>query len=389
MTLVVIFWAFVFLMFHSYILFPVILMVLSRGREENRTCWNDPEEFPRLSVLMSVFNEQKVIREKIHSLMNTTYPPDKMEILIGSDGSTDHTNEILSELAAGNEMIKLFIHTRRKGKGSMINKLAKEAGGGILVITDANVILQRNTLFELVKHFRNPAIGLVDSYMLNTGIKKDGISYQEMAYISREVKIKYREGIIWGCMMGPFGGCFAFRSELFSPIPETVLVDDFFINMLVLERGYQSINELRSRVYEDVSNELFEEFRRKVRIAAGNFQNLWRFSKLLWPPSRGVGFCFLSHKVIRWFGPIILAGLLISNFFLTGRHPVYMATFLVQCLLLVIPLLDLLLRKIQIHIVILRFITHFYAMNLALFIGFMKTLKGVKSNVWQPTRRYQ
>jgi len=259
----------------------------------------------------------------------------------------------------------------------------------VLVFTDANVILQRNTLYELVKHFRNPAIGLVDSYMVNTGIKKDGISYQEMAYISREVKIKNREGLVWGCMMGPFGGCFAVRRESFRPVPGNILVDDFFINMEILEQGYLAISELRSRVYEDVSNELAEEFRRKTRIAAGNFQNLKRFGRLMWPPFRGRAFCFFSHKGIRWMGPFILIALFILNFLIFRHHILYLFTLCLQIILLAAPILDYFLRKFQLHIVFLRFITHFYAMNLALLVGFIKNLRGIHTNVWQPTRRYQ
>lgn len=188
---------------------------------------------------------------------------------------------------------------------------------------------------------------------------------------------------------GPFGRLLCRTQGIVFPIPETILVDDFYINMLVLEKGYRSVNELRARVYEDVSNDLSEEFRRKVRIAAGNFQNLVRFRKLLWPVTRGCGFCFFSHKLIRWTGPLILIFLLITNLLIFQRHPVYQITLLIQAILLAIPIIDQFLRKIQIHIVILRFVTHFYAMNLALLAGFFKNLKGIRTNVWQPTRRYQ
>ncbi len=389
MILTLLFWTLAFLLFHSYVLFPLILLIGSRNRKDNDVVWDQAADLPEITILMAVHNEQKVIREKIHSIRNTSYPAGKIQILVGSDHSTDRTDEILLEIQQGSPAIELVRFESRQGKGNVINQLVEKASGEVLVITDANVILQRNTLFELVKHFKNPAIGLVDSYMLNTGIKKDGISYQEMAYISREVKIKHREGLIWGCMMGPFGGCFAFRRELFSPIPGNILVDDFYLNMLVLEQGKQCINELHSRVYEDVSNELSEEFRRKIRIAAGNFQNLRRFRKLLFPPFRGCAFSFLSHKVIRWFGPFILLFLLVLSLLLYPEHLVYRLAFLFQAFLLLLPVMDHFLRKIQLHVVILRFVTHFYAMNLALMLGFFKNLKGIHSNVWQPTRRYQ
>jgi hypothetical protein len=95
---------------------------------------------------------------------------------------------------------------------------------------------------------------------------------RKKAYISREVLIKQHESILWGTMMGPFGGCFAIRSELYEPVPKNFLVDDFYINMKVLEKGYQCINNLNALVFEDISNNLSDEFKRKVRISTGNFQ---------------------------------------------------------------------------------------------------------------------
>ena len=166
-------------------------------------------------------------------------------------------------------------------------------------MTDANVLFDKQTIFELVKHFKNSTIGLVDSKMQNIGIKKDGISFQEKTYISSEVSVKQRESLLWGAMMGPFGGCFAFRKNLWGEIPSHFLVDDFYLNMLILEKGFKSINEPKALVFEDVSNNLKDEFNRKIRISTGNFQNLFHFKHLLFDFS-WVAFVFFSHKVLRW-----------------------------------------------------------------------------------------
>jgi cellulose synthase/poly-beta-1,6-N-acetylglucosamine synthase-like glycosyltransferase len=225
--------------------------------------------------------------------------------------------------------------------------------------------------------------------MINVGMKKEGISVQEKAYISREVRIKHEESLLWGTMMGPFGGCFAIRKSLFKPVPSNFLVDDFYLNMLVLEAGYKAINNPKAHVFEDVSNDIAIEFKRKIRIATGNFQNLSRFKKLLWPPWKGLGFSFLSHKVIRWLGPFFLILAFISLFVLSFDSKTYLILFFAYIFLLVVPLLDWLLKKLNFHIFILRFITHFCAMNLAMFIGFVRKNRGVKSNVWEPTKRNQ
>ena len=188
--------------------------------------------------------------------------------------------------------------------------------------------------------------------------------------------------------MGPSGGFYAVRKENFNAVPGNFLVDDFYINFKVLEEGKKSINDRDSVVIEDVSNDLYEEFRRKVRISAGNFQNLSEFFRFLKNPFKPIGFCFLSHKVLRWIGPFFILGALISNFFI--RHELfYSLTLLLQVILIIIPFIDLILRKIKIHIVILRFVTHFYSMNLAILTGFLWFLKGIKSNVWEPTKRNQ
>ena len=129
------------------------------------------------------------------------------------------------------------------------------------------------------------------------------------------------------------------------------------------------------------------EFRRKIRISSGNFQNLRTFCRLLWPPFSGLSFSFMSHKVLRWLGPFFLLLLLLAGFMLSRESQFYRVLLLAQGILLAVPFLDLLLRKIGIHIVFLRFITYFYSMNLALLLGFFKFLTRRETNVWKPTKR--
>ena len=166
-------------------------------------------------------------------------------------------------------------------------------------------------------------------------------------------------------------------------------MDDFYITMNVIENGGKCINELDAVCSEDVSNKLSEEFRRKIRISIGNFQNLTRYKKLLIPLFNRVSFSFLSHKVIRWHGPFLLILIFVSNIFLFNTNIFFKITLIGQLLLFIIPFVDNSLRRIKINLTLLRFITHFYFMNLALLIGFFKFLKGVKTNIWQPTQRYQ
>ena len=375
---------------HTYVIFPATLDVLSKNIHGNSIVYNEQgDDLPTVSILLAVYNEEKVIEAKILSTFKTTYPLDKIEFLIGSDASTDATNTIISKLAEQFHNIKLVEFEGRTGKSGIINKLAEQAKNEIFILTDANVFFKENTIYQLVKHYKNPEIALVGGNIQNMRFKKDGISFQEKRYLSRENRIKYQEGVLWGAMIGAFGGCYSVRSSYFSPVPRNFFMDDFYVTMHVLESGGKTINELDALCYEDVSNKISEEFRRKVRISIGNFQNFGRYIHLLWPPWNSRGFAFFSHKVLRWFGPFLLILLLLSSGFLAIQTFFFTLLFAGQVLLMLTPIADEMLKKLNIHVFLLRFISHFYLMNLALFIGFFKYIKGVESNVWKPTQRYQ
>ena len=387
---VCLFWISVAVIFYSYLIFPVVISLLSSGRQVEADFYEPSDEnLPKVSLLIAAFNEDEVIEQKIRSIYTTNYPAEKLEVLIGSDNSTDRTNEIVIKLTTTFPNLKFYPFIQRRGKGNVVNDLFERSTGDIVVLTDANVILEEATIYEMVKYFKDAEIGLVDTRMVNTNMHPSGISYQEKTYISREVYIKQCESILWGTMMGPFGGCFAIKRKLYSPVPKNFLVDDFYINMKVLEQGYKCINNLDAVVFEDISNNLKDEFRRKIRISTGNFQNLRKFAHMLWHKTKGLSFCFISHKALRWIGPFFLVFAYLSNIYLAFESDLYFYVFVLHSLLLLLPLLDILLKNFQIHIKLLRFITHFYSMNLALLIGFFKSLNKIESNVWKPTQRNQ
>jgi len=383
----IIFWGSVLAILHSYVFYPLIIIVLAKRFKNNTEVFNAGDNLPFVSVIISVHNEEMIISEKLRNVFNSTYPEEKIELLVGSDGSSDRTDEILHVNSNEIEALRFFPFKERKGKPAVINRLRDEAMGEILIFTDAKVMFTPETIFELVKHFRNDRIGLVGASIQNTIVNKSGISIQEWSFMSREIKLKHYEGKIWGSMIGAYGACYAIRNELFSHVPAGYSVDDFYITMKVLEREKRCILEMDAVCNENVPNRLSEEFRRKIRISAGNFQNLRTFFRLLWPPNTGLAFSFFSHKVLRWFGPFLLLLVIISNIILSATSQLYWVLLLIQAVLLLSPIIDFLLRNIGVHIVFLRFITHFYTMNLALLAGFLKFIKGAETNVWHPTKR--
>jgi len=382
--------------FHTYLFYPLLLHFLSKKKQPERPRYEGDDPWPRISVLLSVYNEEEVIQKKLQTLFQSDYPTDLLEIFVGSDASNDRTNEWVQAISRDHSYVHFSAFPERRGKPSVLNDLAAQAfeqnpasTDHLLLITDANVFLEPSTIRVLARHFKDPQIGLVDAHMVNTGQAAPGISRSETQYIQTESRIKNWEGTLWGTMIGPFGGCYLLRSDLFEPVPPHFLVDDFYIAMRAFEKGAQAINDLDARCYEAVSHELKEEFRRKARIAAGNFQNLLRFRHLWLPPFNQLGFAFFSHKVLRWMGPFFLFFMLLSSFALAwGGSKLFLVIFLLQLILWGgVPLLDRILLMLGIHGLWLRSIRYFFAMNLALLAGFFRFLRGIRSGTWEPPKR--
>jgi cellulose synthase/poly-beta-1,6-N-acetylglucosamine synthase-like glycosyltransferase len=388
MIIKIIFWISALLITQTYVVYPLLLVVLDKIIK-NHVHLPDVSYTPEISVLMAVYNEESVIRKKIDSLFSSEYPRGKIEVLVGSDSSDDSTISILTELRTTYSELHVVDFTDRIGKAAIINKLSSLAKGEILILTDANVIPEKNTILKLVQNFSNSSVGLADTRLINTGIKKDGISLPEVAYLSMEMKLKNIEGRLWGTMMGPFGGFYAVRKASYEPLSKNILADDFRICMNVIRKGEKAISDPEAIVYEDVSNSLSEEFSRKVRISAGNFQNLKHFAFLLLKPFSIWSFCFISHKMLRWLTPFLWLIVILTNILLIKSSFFFALLIILQLIFLLLPAFDFLLKNLNIHLVPVRFFTHLIFMNIALFVGFIKYIKGIRSGVWNPTKRYQ
>lgn len=393
----ILFWGSVLALAHSYVLYPLLMKWLSKGKRPNELVFDkDDAQLPAVSILMSVYNEEKVIAEKLDSLLRLDYPAGKLQIYIGSDCSDDATNQLVSQAASGSDLLHFYPFAQRRGKPPVINELAEYAlqrvpagPGHVFVLTDASVMLRSDTLYHLVRHYRNPAIGVVDAHMRSVGLRGEGISRSEDRYLSGEVQLKYREGLVWGQMIGPFGGCYALRSDLFEPVPPNSLVDDFWLVFRVLEKGFQAINDLDAVCYEGATHRVRDEFRRKKRIAAGSFQNLARFRRWVLPPMSTLGFAFFSHKVLRWFGGFLILLSWLACAFLAIDMAFYRWLLLLMTAGLAgIPLLDWLLSRLRFTFLPVKNLAYFLAMNAALIAGFFKWQKGIRENTWQRTTRY-
>jgi cellulose synthase/poly-beta-1,6-N-acetylglucosamine synthase-like glycosyltransferase len=382
--LLVIFFGSVLLVMHTYLFYPVAMMVLYARPRTKPAEYTTADELPAVAVLIAAYNEENVIREKIISVFGSSYPMHKIKVYVGSDASEDETDTLVTELKERYAALELIKFNGRVGKISIINHLQSLGDEDILIMTDANVIFRPTTIFELVKYFKDQRVGIVAANIIKESPDNEGISFQEKKYLTYENRLKACESNAFNLIMGAEGGCYAIRNDLFSKVPLKFIVDDFFITLQVLTRKKFTLFNPSAICIEDVPSDISGEYRRKVRISSGNFQNLFFFKRMLvkfWSP---IGFTFWSHKVLRWLTPFFLVAGLISSAFLMLDTQVFIIIFTVQLAGFIFPLLNHLFRFRN---TILRFISHFYLMNFALLEGFFKFMSGIKSSVWQPVKR--
>jgi cellulose synthase/poly-beta-1,6-N-acetylglucosamine synthase-like glycosyltransferase len=375
----------------TYLFYPALLFTLAAFSKKQKTINNEQHlkassPLPTVSVLMPVFNEEKVLSEKIRSLLLSDYPPELIEFIIGSDASDDGTDKIMLNFAASDNRLKYHRNSIRKGKAAMLNELVSKANGSIFIITDANVIFSGATVRLLASAFTSSQTGLCDATVVPSLSPGHGITRQENLYSRFETSLRRAEGEVWKAMTGPYGGCYAVRRELFPVIPENTLVDDLYVGLTVMRKGFASFNVAKAVVSEDTQPEIADQYKRRVRIAAGSFQNLFRFGPF---PSEKVNasFAFFSHKVLRWFTPLFLTLFFMTTVILSGRSVLYFCLVAVQLILILLSAIDLMFDKFGRTIKLPRYVTHFLLMNAALTEGFVKAVRGIKNGIWEPTKR--
>ncbi len=383
-ALELIFWLCIALIVHTYVLYPMLMLLVFRQESVKLKEYEREEELPEISVLIAAYNEEKVIVEKIHSVVNSAYPSSKIHIVVGSDASTDNTEQLVDNLRARYPNLQLVRFKGRTGKIGIMNRLVEEHGKGILVLTDANVMFKHQTLYQLVKWFKDDRVGLVAANIIKTSSNNEGISVQEKKYLSFENLIKSAESRAFQLIMGAEGGCYALRKSLYVPVPSHFIVDDFYITLKVVNQNKFAMFSPTAECTEDVNSDASGEYRRKVRISSGNFQNLMHFRNNLWPIWQAKSFVFWSHKVLRWLTPFMILMCAVVSYFLSLHSLFFMVLFCLQVIGLVLPLLD---TFFEFKNPVIKFASHFYLMNLALLQGFFKFVKGIKTSVWQPVER--
>lgn len=390
------FWLALGLLSFSFVGYPLVLAAWDGGREvlsrlrflsggPDRRIRRGAQAWPRVSLVFSAFDEEACIRAKIENCLALDYPADRLEILVGCDGCGDGTAALAR--AAGGARVTVHELSPRAGKASVLSRLVPAASGDVVVLTDANVMLEPGAVRALARWFRDASVGaVVGRLRLYNPTRRE---YEESLYWKYETALKYWEGT-HGCVVGANGGLYAIRRLLFAPIPPDTITDDFVIPARIAARGWRVPFEAGAVAHEETTEDAAREFVRRARIGAGNWQVLARVPELLDPRTGFLFFAFVSHKLLRWAAPLLLAIAVLANGFLAARPGAwgYRALFLAQAAFYGLAVaggrgnaaLGPLRRAASLA-------HYFVAMNAALAVGLWRFARGTQRATWRRTER--
>jgi cellulose synthase/poly-beta-1,6-N-acetylglucosamine synthase-like glycosyltransferase len=370
----ILFWVSAGALLYGYALYPLLLALVPRRREP--PC-SDNSECPSVSILLSAYNEEKHIAARLANILAQDYPKAKLQVLVGSDGSTDATDSRVRDCA--DPRVCLFDFLERSGKPSVLKRLVPHATGELLAFTDANTQWQPDALKKLVRHFADARVGGVCGRLLFHG--KD-VGTDEGPYWKLETYLKTRESALDSCL-GANGAIYAIRRSAWPEIPDNTFVDDFVIGMRVREQGLRLLYDTEAVATEELPVSVGHEMTRRIRIGAGDFQALALCWRSLLPWRGRYTWSFWSHKVLRWCGPFFMIGALVANYFLLPR-PFFLLTMILQLLFYALAAAGVLVKR---KIVLFSAPHYFAVINLALLFGFFRYLTGTQRAAWQRTAR--
>lgn len=366
---------------YIYFGYPALIFVVSRLR---------PRPFrrggePTVTVLVPVYNEERVIAEKLANTLALDYPPERLEALVVSDGSSDGTEAAVRrfEHEFGGRVRLLTLP--RSGKAFALNEGARAARGEILVLTDANTLLETGSLRSLVEPFADPVVGGV------CGNKKqrppagaDTTAEGENLYWRWDKWQKSLESRA-GSIFAADGTLYAVRKNLYVPIADPAQADDIAISARVVLQGYRLLYEPRAVAWEEAPAEGREEFRRKVRVTNHSVRALWKLGRGLWT-SGFYSVELLSHKLFRHLVPFFLIPLFLSNAVLAaGGAPVFRILFAGQMLFYGLALAGFALRGTRLGRAKPFTVPYYFCLvNAAAFLGVLSILRGRRLQAWTP-----
>jgi poly-beta-1,6-N-acetyl-D-glucosamine synthase len=271
---------------------------------------------PAVSAVMVVRNEESAITRKLENLLTLDYPPQKLEVVTVSDGSSDGTEMVLAEFERRDPRVRVVVKPNSNGKAAGLNDAIALARGEVLLFTDARQQIERGALRLLIENFGDPQVGAASGELM-LGDPANGETAKGMGLYWRiEKKIRELESAS-GSVAGATGAIYCARRDLLDPLPVGTILDDVLLPMQVVRRGARVIFDSRARAWDAPDLGESREFSRKVRTLSGNYQ-LLQLAPWLLSSTNAIRFEFISHKLSRLVVPFALLGLLIASIFLPG-----------------------------------------------------------------------
>jgi cellulose synthase/poly-beta-1,6-N-acetylglucosamine synthase-like glycosyltransferase len=365
------FWVSVLLLAYHYVAYPLILQLLPIRPAAPPP---DPVDWPRISVLLSAYDEASHIRGRIENLLALDYPSDRLEVWVGVDGACDGTEAIARTVA--DRRVRVVAFPARRGKLAILNDLARRATGDVLVLTDANVLFADDAVRRLARHFSTPSVGAVCGRLAFVGDPETS----EHRYWDHETLLKERESRIDSCL-GTNGAIAAFRAACWPRLADDTLVEDFVLAMRVREGGFKVVFDQTAVALEDLPTTVRQEMGRRARIGAGAYQALGLCWRSLLPWRGRYVWCYWSHKVLRWLSPFLLLMALGTNLALLDL-PLYRILLGGQVAFYALAALGAVGRSRP-----FRLPHYFVALHLALLLGFWRFVTRTQPAAWVRTAR--
>lgn len=373
----IIFWFSFFMITYVYLIYPLFLFIWS--------CFNSKSVKKKdiildVTLLIAAYNEEEIIEKKIKNSLALDYDPDKLKIVVASDGSTDKTVDLVKKFE--NKRITLFDYNQRRGKMGTLNATVEHIDSEIIVFSDANTMYKEDAIKKLVRNFYDESVGVVSGNVILEG-SEVCFNQPEKIYWQYEHFIQLRESSC-NSMLEADGAMYAIRRHLYVSPPDETILDDSVIPMLIAKQGYRIVYDHEALGYEDTSPNLKTEFRRKVRITAGGVQAIKFGSGIPGRKHKLLLFQYISHKLLRWTLPFFFILIFISNIALINKK-FYLIIFIIQNLFYATAILGLIFQKK--YYKILSTATYFCAVNAAAAVGMVKGILNKQSVRWDKTRR--
>jgi cellulose synthase/poly-beta-1,6-N-acetylglucosamine synthase-like glycosyltransferase len=318
------FWGVLIVIVYVYIGYPFIAWltaVLRPTRRLRPTRHAQAAVEPPVTIIVVAHDEADRIEARIENLLALDYPRDRLQIIIGSDGSRDDT--VHRARRFGGDAVTVVAYPTRRGKSAVLNELVPRVSSDVVMFADARQRFAQNVVRVLVSHFADPSVGAVSGELvLATDAADTSLAEGAAFYWRYEKFIRLQESRVLSTV-GASGSIYAIRRELFEPVPPDMVLDDVVIPLRIVRRGYSVLYEPEAKAYDRASKTARQEYVRKVRTIAGTFQ-LFARERWVWNPLRNpLWFETVSHKALRLTIPLLHTALFLANLSLIGDGRVY------------------------------------------------------------------